>query len=162
MTLRRALVGRSPGRTLVRALLLATVIVVASRVALSPVRASGISMLPTYAEGQLLWLNRLAYRMGMPARGDVVAITLAGGRAVLVKRIIGLPGERVRLEAGQVFVDDQPLPEPYRRLPSDWSVEELALGPDEYYVVGDNRSMPVALHDFGTARRERLLGRLLW
>lgn len=162
MGLREVLVGRSLSWTLVRGSALALLLLLASRHALSPIRAAGVSMQPTYEDGQLLWLNRLAYRLGTPARGDVVAIVLAGEHAVLVKRIIGMPGERVRMDGGRVFVDDQPLDEPYRQLPTDWSVEELELGADEYYVVGDNRSMPVALHDFGTARRERLLGRLLW
>lgn len=162
MSLRHLLIGRSPGLTLLRAAVMAAVLLGGSRAILSPVRALGISMQPTYGEGELLWLNRLAYRVGLPRRGDVVAITLAGDRAVLVKRIIGLPGERVRLDDGEVYVDDRRLDEPYRRLPSDWSVDELMLGPDEYYVVGDNRSMPVNLHDFGTATRDRLLGRLLW
>lgn len=162
MSLRRALIGRSPGRTFVRALLLAAILLTGSRYVLSPVRAVGISMQPTYGDGQLLWLNRLAYRIAEPTRGDVVAIRLATNQAVLVKRVIGLPGERVRIDDGRVLVNDLPLVEPYLVLPSDWSVEELALGPGEYYVVGDNRSMPVALHDFGTATRDRLLGRLLW
>lgn len=162
MSLRRALVGTSPARTLVRAAVLALTLLAGSRYVLSPVRAVGISMQPTYADGQLLWLNRLAYRTADPARGDVVAIRLAGGAAVLVKRVIGLPGERVRMEHGQVLVDGRPLDEPYVTLPCDWSIEEVMLAADEYYVVGDNRSMPPDLHDFGTATRDRLLGRLAW
>lgn len=162
MSLRRALVGTSPARTLLRAALLAAVLLAGSRFVLSPVRAVGISMLPAYADGELLLLNRLAYHLGEPARGDVVAIRLSGDAAVLVKRIIGLPGERVGIVDGRVFVDDELLAEPYVALPCDWTVEEVALAPDEYYVVGDNRSMPVTLHDFGTATRDRLLGRLVW
>lgn len=162
MSLRRALVGTSPARTLLRAALLAAVLLAGSRFVLSPVRAVGISMLPAYADGQLLLLNRLAYHLGEPARGDVVAIRLSGDAAVLVKRIIGLPGERVGIVDGRVFVDDELLAEPYVALPCDWTVEDVALAPDEYYVVGDNRSMPVTLHDFGTATRDRLLGRLVW
>jgi signal peptidase I len=162
MTLRTVLVGRSPAWTLVRAALLAATLLVASRVAFSPVRAVGISMLPTYDEGQLLLLNRLAYRTTAPLRGDVVAIELAGGRAVLVKRIVGLPGERIRMAEGTLLVNDVPVAEPYVRYSARWTVDELQLQQDEYYVVGDNRAMPPEQHDFGSATRDRILGRLVW
>ena len=162
MTLRTLLVGRSATWTLVRAAVLAVTLIAVSRVALSPVRAVGISMLPTYAEGEILLLNRLAYRTAQPQRGDVVAIELAGGEAVLVKRIVGLPGERVRMDDGTLLIDDVPVDEPYVQHSSRWTVDELALDADEYYVVGDNRAMAPELHDFGSASRERILGRLVW
>lgn len=158
---RRLLVGRSPRRTIGRALLLSAILLVASRVAIVPLRAVGPSMLPTYHEGQWLLVNRLAYRLGTPGRGDVVAIRLAGGRAALVKRIVGLPGERVRIDYGTVVVDGQPLDEPYVRNRQPWNVAEVVLADDEYYVIGDNRGMPVEAHDFGRTGRARLLGRLV-
>lgn len=161
MSLQRVLFGASIGRTLLRAGIVAAVLLLASRFVLSPVRAVGISMMPTYEEGQLLLLNRLAYRFSEPRRGDVVAITLAREHAVLVKRLIGLPGERVQITEGTVFVDDRPLDEPYVRYRIKWNVEEVTLASDEYYVVGDNRSMAVQNHDFGVAKHRRLLGRLV-
>ena len=162
MTLRDLLVGRSAGRSLVRGLAIAVVLLLGSQLLLTPVRAHGISMFPTYDEGQLLLVNRLAYRFGRPVqRGDVVAITLRGGAAVLVKRIVGLPGERVRIEAGQVFVNDRPLDEPYCRYRLPWDIQEAALGPQEVYVIGDNRSMLEKHHDFGRAPISRILGRMI-
>ena len=145
-----------------RGLVVAAALLLASQLLLTPVRAHGISMFPTYEEGQLLLVNRLAYRFGRPVhRGDVVAITLKGGAAVLVKRIIGLPGERVRIEGGQVFVDDRPLDEPYCRYRLPWDIQEAKLGPDEVYVIGDNRSMLEKHHDFGRAPVTRILGRMI-
>jgi signal peptidase I len=161
MTLRDLLVGRSAGRSLLRGLVIAVVLLLGSQLLLTPVRAHGISMFPTYDEGQLLLANRLAYRLGPVQRGDVVAITLKGGQAVLVKRIVGLPGERVRIVAGQVFVDDRPLDEPYCRYRLPWNIQEATLGPDEVYVIGDNRSMLEKHHDFGRAPISRILGRMI-
>jgi signal peptidase I len=161
-TLRDLLVGRSAGRSVVRGLALAVVLLLGSQLLLTPVRAHGISMFPTYEEGQLLLVNRLAYRFGRPVRrGDVVAITLKGGAAVLVKRIIGLPGERVRIEAGQVLVNDRPLAEPYCRYRLPWDIQEADLGPDEVFVIGDNRAMLEKHHDFGRASISRILGRMI-
>jgi signal peptidase I len=162
MTLKELLVGKSLGRSLVRGLAVGVVLLLGSQFLLTPVRAHGISMVPTYAEGQLLWVNRLAYRSGRQVqRGDIVAITLKSGEAVLVKRIIGLPGERIRIVAGQVLINDQPLDEPYciYRLP--WNILEAQLGPDEVFVVGDNRSMKEKFHDFGRASTSRILGRMI-
>jgi signal peptidase I len=160
--LREFLVGRSLGRSLLRGLAVGAVLLVASRFVLSPVRTFGISMSPTYEEGQLLLVNRLAYRLGPLRRGDVVAITLKGQRAVLVKRIIALPGERVRIDDGKVVVNDVVLDEPYVRYRVPWQILETELGLDEVFVIGDNRSMPERFHHFGRAGRDRILGRLIY
>ncbi len=161
MDLRQLLIGRSLGRSLVRGLSMALVLLLGSWFVLVPVRAHGPSMTPTYGDGQLLLVNRLAYRFGEVRRGDVVAITLPGGKAVLVKRIIALPGERIRIEAGQVVIDDQPLDEPYCKYRLPWDILETQVGPDEVFVIGDNRSMLEKHHDFGRAGRDRILGRLI-
>jgi len=161
MTLRQLLIGRSLGRSLIRGLSMALALLLGSWFILVPVRAHGPSMTPTYSDRQLLLVNRLAYRFGEVRRGDVVAITLNGAQAVLVKRIIGLPGERIRIDSGQVMIDDKPLSEPYcvYRLP--WNILETQLGPDEVFVIGDNRAMLEKHHDFGRADRSRILGRLI-
>ncbi len=154
--------GRSLRAALIRAAVVGALLVVVSRTVLIPVRAHGISMLPAWHEGELLVVNALAYRFDDPQRGDVVAVRLAGGRAYLVKRIIGLPGERIAIAGGIVHVNGEPLDEPYVVLRASWEVGETLLEPDEYYVIGDNRSMPAGSHDFGRARRARLVGKVLF
>lgn len=161
MSLRRILVGTSLSRTLVRAGVLAVALLLISQFVLTPIRAVGISMMPAYDDGQLLLLNRLAYRFSTPHRGHIVAIRLAGRQAVLVKRVIGLPGERVRIADGVVLVNDDRIDEPYVQYRLPWNVQEVTLRADEYYVVGDNRSMAERNHDFGVAARHRILGRLI-
>jgi signal peptidase I len=161
MTLRELLIGRSLGRSLIRGLLAAAVLMAVSQFVLTPVRAHGISMMPTYDEGQLLLCNRLAYVFTPLRRGDVVALTIKSGQAVLVKRIVGLPGDRVRIERGQVYVNDVPLDEPYVRYRIPWEVDDTEVRPDEVFVIGDNRSMAARFHDFGRASRGRILGRMV-
>jgi signal peptidase I len=119
-------------------------------------------MLPTYRDGGLYLVNRLAYLGREPRRGDVVAIRLAGPRVLFVKRIIGLPGERVRLEAGVVYIDDRPLDEPYVVHRAAWLMREKKLGHLEYFVAGDNRGMPIEQHELGSVNRDRVVGRMLW
>ena len=162
MTLREILFGKSAGRSLIRGLCAAVLLLAGSKFVLVPVRAHGISMLPTYQEGQLIFMNRLAYRFSPLKRGDVVAITLNGGGAVLVKRVIALPGETVRIEAGQVFINGAPLSEPYRIYHMPWNMREGAVAADEVFVIGDNRGMLLENHDFGFARQDRILGRAIY
>lgn len=133
----------------------------ASRTLVTPLWASGISMAPSIADGEFLLVNRVAYVFGRPRRGDVVAIRLAGGAAALVKRVIGLPGERVTIARGVVLVNGQPLDEPYVAQRAEWDVPEVILGINEYFVVGDNRGMPAKNHDFGSTHASRLMGRLI-
>ncbi len=158
----RAVVGRHPRRTLLRAGGLMAVAFVVFRYVLLPVRVQGLSMWPTYPDGQWNLANRLAYWRSSPRRGDVVCVRLAAGqRVVLLKRVVGLPGETVGFRNGRLWVNGRPLVEPYVQTPCDWNVPERTLGPDEYYLVGDNRSMPAEDHVHGVAERWRIIGKVV-
>jgi signal peptidase I len=161
MPLRALLVGRDPRRTMLRvgALIAAAYIVFGH--AFIPVRGEGPSMQPTLRDGQLVLVNRLAYWRSNPGRGDIVALSLAGRRVLYIKRIVGMPGDRVRISAGIVYVNDAVLNEPYARRRDDWNVPETLLAEDEYLMIGDNRGMPMRQHDFGKARRERIVGQVV-
>jgi len=157
------LLGRHPRRALIRAAVLVGVSVVVFGWILIPFRAQGISMQPTYEPGSFHFVNRLAFMRHAPARGDVVGIRLAGPGVMYVKRIVGLPGERVRIEGGQVLVNDASLDEPYvTHRSATWSLPEATLGADEYFVVGDNRGMPIGQHELGKAKRGRIVGKVVF
>jgi signal peptidase I len=149
---RRIVFGPDPRRTLVRVLVLAAVSFVTFGWVLIPVRAEGISMLPTFQSGSLHLVSRIAYSYSRPARGDVIAIKLAGPHVLYVKRIIALPGERVGFVHGQVYVNGGALDEPYVRNRRVWDVPEVQLTGREYFVVGDNRGVDVS----------RIVGKLLF
>lgn len=159
---RRLVFGANPRRTAVRVLVLASLSFVTFRWVLIPVRAEGISMLPTYDSGSLKFVNRLAYMSETPSRGDIVAIKLAGPHVLYVKRIIALPGERISLSAGQVYINGMPLPEPYVRNKSGWDVPEVTLTTREYFVIGDNRGMRAKDHDFGRVDVSRIAGKVVF
>jgi signal peptidase I len=159
---RRLIFGENPRRTTVRILILAAVSVLTFGWILLPVRTEGVSMMPTYRSGSLNLVNRLAFAMEPPQRGDVVAIRLAGPHAVYIKRIVGLPGERIAITDGTVRINGQPLDEPYVRNRSAWTLPEVQLGSDEYFLIGDNRGMREEEHDFGRAHRSRIVGKVLF
>jgi signal peptidase I len=159
---RQIVFGRDPRRTVVRVLVLAVISFVMFGWVLIPVRAEGISMLPTFQSGSLHFVSRVAYSYSRPSRGDVIAIRLAGPHVLYVKRIIALPGERVSFVQGQVYVNGAPLIEPYVHNRRMWDVPEVQLTAREYFVVGDNRAMRAADHDFGRVDVSRIAGKLLF
>ncbi len=127
-----------------------------------PIRVKGISMEPTFKDGAVLAVNRWSYRKAPPQRGDVVAIRFTGESIMLLKRIIALPGETVRIEKGIIMIDGSELEEPYTEANPDWNVaNDIKLEIGEYLVIGDNRSMRQDEHEFGIVLRSRIVGKLL-
>jgi signal peptidase I len=159
----RLLVGRHPERTLVRLVVLVAVVFVLFKFVFMGVRIEGISMEPTYHDGRIGLVGRMAYRHSPPKRGDVVAIRIAGERRMYLKRVIGQPGERIAVHRGSVYINGTKLEEPYVRAPREpWEEPEVRLGEHEYYVVGDNRSMPGRWHEHGRVDASRIAGKLLF
>jgi signal peptidase I len=155
------LFGARPAITLLRLLIILAAVFVLFRIIFMPVRVTGISMSPTYEDGDMNFIRRTAYRASDPRRGDVVALRIEG--ELLLKRIIALPGESIGITNGVVFVGGSPLPEPYvKRRHPEWFVATTGLADDQYVVIGDNRGMPQYQHAFGLARREEILGRVLF
>jgi signal peptidase I len=160
-------IGRNPKTTLIRAAILVVICVVAFKFVVLPVRVEGISMTPTYSDHSINFVNRLPYFWHDPRRGDVVGVrmTPADGwstpHIMLFKRVIGLPGESISFAGGRVLVNGRELDEPYEKGPCDWDMAPVTLGPREYFVVGDNRSMPKEQHTFGKAERSRIVGKAL-
>jgi signal peptidase I len=157
----RVTIGRDPKRTLVRIVIWVGLILLIYRFALLPIRVQGISMLPTYKENGINFVNRLAYLFHPPQRGDVVAIRLAGEHIMFCKRIVGLPGESVAFHQGRLLINGQALEEPYLKKECNWEEPAEQVDVDEYFVVGDNRSMDYSLHEKGRALRSRIVGKLL-
>lgn len=160
---RIALIGRNPKRTLIRACILAVVCFVFFkfyffRTIILPVQVQGNSMFPTYHDHGWNYVNKLAYRHTEPQRGDVVGIRMSGEHAMLLKRIVGLPGETVAFANGHLLVNGEQIDEPYMKshnLAPD--LAPITLGPSEYYVIGDNRMNS----ERGRIDRIRIVGRIL-
>ena len=129
---------------------------------LIPLKIDGESMAPTYADGGFNFCWRPAYLFDDPQRFDVVAIRLAGRRIMLLKRIVGLPGEAVSFRKGRLYINGQPLDEPYVRYQVHWEMAPVGVKTDQLFVVGDNRGVPMERHQFGLVNRKRILGEVLW
>jgi len=161
---RVVLIGRNWKLTLVRLIVLVAACFVMFRFILLPVRVEGISMQPTYKNGSVNFVNRLAYLQHGPHRGDVVGIRLSDPSIMwpslmYLKRVIGLPGESVAFVHGAVYINGHVLSEPYEKTDYDWDLPPVKLGPTEYFVVGDNRTMPPQFHEKGRVERDHIVGK---
>jgi signal peptidase I len=155
---RQWLAGANPRHTAIRAGLLILLAYLTLSFLLLPVRGVGISMLPTIREGDLIFVNRQAFRYREPRRGEIVAVQIPGRTAVYVKRLVAVPGDRVAIDGGVLLVNGAPVDERYVEHRAPWQLPPVTLALDEFFVVGDNRGMPMAQHDMGIATRSRLIG----
>ena len=148
--------GPRPLRTFGRVLLWSLLVFGLFHNLLVPIQIIGSSMSPTYQSGSLNFVNKLSYAAEDPIRGDVVALRADG--ELLLKRIVGMPGEVVSIESGEVRINGVPLADEFSRYPVPWHLQPVPLGLDEYFVIGDNRSASV----FGRINEDQILGKLVF
>jgi len=133
-------------------------------------RVEGPSMQPTLTSGEYLWVNKAAYYevnggfpLGGPQRGDIAVLRPPNEDTDLIKRIIGLPGDHILIKNGDVFVNDQPLEEPYIHFTAGYSYpidgKPLTVPNGQYFVLGDNRSNSRDSHLGWFVPAENLIGR---
>jgi signal peptidase I len=142
-------------------ILLALILFLAINALSARVRVENVSMRPTLEPGQFLLVNRVSYKLGKPHIGDIIVFHAPGVSDLdYIKRVIGLPGDEVRIDNGSVYVNDHPLYEPYiSEIPNytgSWTVPE-----GEYFVLGDNRNNSSDSHLWGFVPEEDVVGRAL-
>jgi signal peptidase I len=123
-------------------------------------RVYGQSMEPTLNNDQRLVVEKISYRFHGPRRGDVVVIRMGDGPSeLLIKRVVGLPGEEVMVRDGKVYIDGQPLEEPYiaRFTYGDYGPQYVP--PLSIFVLGDNRGFSNDSRAFGMVPIEHIVGR---
>lgn len=154
---------------LARVIIIAFVIMIAFRFFVAePFIVSGSSMVPNFHNREYLIVNKLDYRTGQPQRGDVIVFKYPKDTSqYFIKRIIGLPGEKVKIEGGKVeifnsqYPDGHVLDEPY--LPNQnvtfGKDDVVTLGTDEYFVLGDNRLASSDSRVWGILPKNDIIGK---
>ena len=123
-------------------------------------QVSGLSMEPHIRSGEYVVINTFAYRLGAPRRDDIVAFRHEGDeRAIFIKRVIGIPGDRIRIDRGVVYLNGTKLDEPYVQHADGRSFAEIAVPADCVYVLGDNRAQSEDSRFFGPVGDGSLVGR---
>jgi signal peptidase I len=126
-------------------------------------RVYGQSMQPNLHTNERLVVEKLGYRFHGPRRGDVVVLhDPTGGSELLIKRVIGLPGERVTIADGRVFIDGVAIDEPYLNQDTESSGRSWLVPPLQVFVMGDNRQASRDSRSFGPVGRDQIIGRALF
>ena len=151
-------------RDLIFSVLIAVVLIV---FIYQPVKVEGTSMMPTLTDQERIFINKFTYHFGLGSieRGDMVVFWFPlDPSKSYIKRVIGVPGDLVYIDAGQVFVNGQPLSESY--VPDDYhdrvSWEEHRVPPDEYFVLGDHRSSFSDSRTWGFVKRDAIYGKAVF
>jgi signal peptidase I len=123
------------------------------------------SMLPTLQINDRLIVDKLSYHFHNPERGDIVVFSPTDTlkqqnfKDAFIKRVIGLPGDKVEVKGGRVYVNDQPLREKYIEDEPQYQWGPVVVPPDSYLVLGDNRNNSYDSHYWGFVPRDRIIGR---
>ncbi len=147
-------------REMVETLLLTLLIFLTIRTLIQNFRIEGTSMRPNLHDGQYLIVNKLVYYLHPPERGDVVVFHYPKNpNRDFIKRVIGLPGEKVEVRGERVLINGEELEEPYALHASSyaWGPQRMAEG--EYFVLGDNRNSSSDSHNWGPLQRDDIIGK---
>ncbi len=177
------------GREIIEAVVLAAVVFMLLQVTVRNFKVDGSSMDPTLEDGQYLLVNRLVYlrveldrlakivpfwtadegssrhAIHAPKRGEVIVFEFPDSnpnnpKKDFVKRVVGLPGETMRMFDGKVFVNEEVLDEPYLSQKDHSNASEITLGAGEYYVLGDNRAHSNDSRSWGAVPEANIRGKV--
>ena len=130
-----------------------------------PVKVEGTSMMPSLDDQERIFVNKYVYRLEPIQRGDIVVFRYPRDPSKsFIKRVIGLAGDRIRIESGEVFVNGEALEEDY--VPAAYadqrSYSEMVVPPNSYFVLGDHRTMSNDSRDFGPVNIGYIYGKAVF
>jgi signal peptidase I len=163
---------RSPAAALLRevaeVLVLAIILYVGISFAVQAVHVEGLSMWATLDDNDYLIANKIDYRLHAPQRGDIIILRPPTNNSTdFIKRVIALPGEKLLIRSGVIYINGHKLDEPYLPEewtndinPTPWSLGDGGVIPaNEYFVMGDNRNRSQDSRFFGPITRDRIDGK---
>lgn len=142
---------------------------------LQPHQVNGQSMVPNFQDGEHVLTDKVSYKMRDPQRGEIVVFHAPpdahcpeGTGCDFIKRILGVPGDTVEVKENAVWVNGNKLPEPY--IPSDFPIlpgnatkgKSVYLGPNEFFVSGDNRPYSSDSRTWGAITKDDIIGRVFF
>jgi len=123
-------------------------------------RVYGQSMEPNLHTDQRLVVEKLSYNFHEPQRGDIVILNVPrAGSGLLIKRVIGLPGEKLEIKGGKVYINEQAIEEPYLSNQTQRDMKAIVVPPKHVFVLGDNRGFSNDSRAFGPVPLDNVIGR---
>lgn len=154
-------------REIAEVVVLALILYFGISFAVQAVHVEGLSMFATLDDNDYLIANKIDYRIHNPQRGDIIILRPPTDPSRdFIKRVIALPGERLLIRNGIVYINGHRLEEPY--LPEAWTIDTnwpingadgQVMGPNQYFVMGDNRNKSQDSRAFGPITRDRIDGK---
>ena len=153
-------------REIAEVVVLAVILYFGISFAIQAVHVEGLSMFATLDNDDYLIANKIDYRLHAPERGDIIILRPPTNNSTdFIKRIIALPGERLLIRSGSVYINGHRLSEPY--LPEEWVNQNNwpadpngeVIPPNQYFVMGDNRNRSQDSRFFGPIARDRIDGK---
>ena len=154
-------------REVAEVVVLAVILYIGISFAVQAVHVEGLSMFATLNDNDYLIANKIDYRVHAPERGDIIILRPPTNNSTdFIKRVIALPGEKLLIRSGTVYINGHRLEEPY--LPEAWiystdwpcgGCDGKVMGPNEYFVMGDNRNRSQDSRFFGPITRDRIDGK---
>ncbi len=149
-------------RILLKFLIIAVIIFILEVILLKficiPGRIRGISMEPTYMEGQFNFCWRSTFLLSKPRRFDVVMARFPDIEVEFFKRIVAFENETVEFKDGNLFLNGKEIKENYIKYPCNWNIKATTVAKEKVFIVGDNRSMPIQDHMFGETNILNIVG----
>jgi len=145
---------------LLETVILAVILFIAINAVSARVRVDGFSMLPTLKDGEYVLVNRMVYNNSAPDFGDIIVFSSPVSDQDLIKRVIGLPNDNVRIMDGKVFVNGLELNEPYISAAPIYD-GEWNIPPAHLFVLGDNRNDSSDSHAWGLLPVENVIGKAI-
>lgn len=150
---------------LLRTVLFIVVVTVLFDMAVPRSLVDGRSMQPTFQDSERLIVSRIHYLLEAPDRGDIVVFNSVDAfdpDVMLIKRVVGLPGDTVKIENDNVFINGVQISEPYINELCNCTDNETVLGEGEYFVMGDNRNNSRDSRSFGAVPIDHIVGRVVF
>jgi signal peptidase I len=130
-----------------------------------PVKVEGTSMMPSLEDQERIFVNKFVYRIEPIQRGDIIVFRYPRDPSKsFIKRVIGLAGDRIQIDAGRVYVNGSTIDEDYvpRSYEDERSYPEIIVPPDSYFVLGDHRSLSNDSRDFGPVGQTYIYGKAVF
>ncbi|MFW5632909.1 MAG: signal peptidase I [Acetivibrio ethanolgignens] len=125
-------------------------------------KIQGTSMEPLLTDGEMVFVSDIPFWFSKPKRFDVIAFKKEN--TLYVKRIVGLPGEKIAVKNGNIYIDGQVVPENFGKETISEDMEEMVLRKEEYFVLGDNRNFSIdsRSREIGAVKKEQIRGKVLF